>query len=389
MRISSLKESLMLACLIAVTFCRIRSSVELKQYLPLFDEAGFPPFNNSSKEIHAVESPQLIQSVQSSRPKDVRKDIEHRSVKLNQSTGIGRNLGKRTTIPYPIKLPSSTTGPNKTIVVALGNLRCGEKAWESLYKNVLDVNSADLALITQMPIGGYENASLLERAKYVWIVPDYTDWADAIDLINGTGWRRRVLPMVNPQSPMLGGVGNFSGSGAIIFMYRFWLSQKIQELRLKEQYDRFVVTRNDHYYLCHHNLEMLEPSSLWLPMGEDYGGITDRHLVVSSENVLKALDILPPILAHPESYMKVYIRKNSISELILRERWREEGLLFKTNRFKRVMFTCMQPGDGSRWGQMKWRVKERVHLKYENEYYLSLRSCGQPTKSWDTANNER
>jgi len=374
MGLKTMKKSLILACILMTTFCSIHTSVDLKPYSRVFDEAVFPPFNDSLSTKHASGGLYLVQLFNSSTLEKVQEDISI------QSDSPSIDVGKKT-VPYSFKLPNSTLSPNKTLVIALGNLRCGERAWESLYRNVLDVNSADLALIAQQPRDRYENASLLERAKYAWIIPDYSDWADAIDLINGTDWRQIALPLVNPQNPMLGGVGNFSGSGAIIFMYRYWLSQKIQELKLTEQYDRFVVTRNDHYYLCAHNLDKLEPSYLWLPMGEDYGGITDRHLVVSSGDVLKALDILPPILAHPERHMKKFTRRNSISELILRERWREEGLLFKTNRFKRVMFTCMQPGDGTRWGQMRWRVKEGVFVKYENEYFLSLRTCGHSTES--------
>jgi hypothetical protein len=36
---------------------------------------------------------------------------------------------------------------NKTLVILIGNLRCGEPAWQTLYQNILDVNSADLALM--------------------------------------------------------------------------------------------------------------------------------------------------------------------------------------------------------------------------------------------------
>ena len=36
------------------------------------------------------------------------------------------------------------TYPNQSLVIIMGNLRGGEKVWESLYKNVLDMNDADL-----------------------------------------------------------------------------------------------------------------------------------------------------------------------------------------------------------------------------------------------------
>jgi len=36
---------------------------------------------------------------------------------------------------------------NQTLVILMGNLRGGEKAWKTLYRRVLDINNADLALV--------------------------------------------------------------------------------------------------------------------------------------------------------------------------------------------------------------------------------------------------
>ena len=113
----------------------------------------------------------------------------------------------------------------------MGNLRGGEQAWHSLYKNVLDINSADLALIigqtNTTPNNLYQNASLYTRAKYIWTFCEYDDWADAIDLINGSEWRKTHLPYVSKGSGLLGGVRGKKGSGAIIFMIRWFLSQQL------------------------------------------------------------------------------------------------------------------------------------------------------------------
>lgn len=88
---------------------------------------------------------------------------------------------------------------NTSLVIIMGNLRGGEKAWESLYTNVLDVNNADLALMigeesTNSTQSLYPNNTLSGRARYIWTFPEYGDWADAVDLINGSEWRQTVLP---------------------------------------------------------------------------------------------------------------------------------------------------------------------------------------------------
>lgn len=69
---------------------------------------------------------------------------------------------------------------NRTIVFLIGNLRCGEPAWESLYKNVLDFNQADLGLVVGASDEKYNDASLWKRAKYVFREKEYTDWGDAL-----------------------------------------------------------------------------------------------------------------------------------------------------------------------------------------------------------------
>jgi hypothetical protein len=277
---------------------------------------------------------------------------------------------------------------NKTLVVLMGSLRGGEHAWSTLTEHVLDANHADLALLlgdttTSTRRDIYQNASLLHRAKYHWTFPEYDDWADAIDLINGTSWRQRVLPFVYEFGYILGGVtshGNQYGSGAIAFMLRWFLSNHLQQqendgLLLLERYERFIITRSDHYYKCRHDISKLDPRFLWVPAGEDYGGITDRHLVASREHVLQALDIFPPIIQHPQRY--AHLLNNTYGnnvERIIDYRWKEEGL--PVQRFNRMMFTCGQDGDVTRMKGLGVPVREGVRLKYEKEYIASYATCG-------------
>ena len=83
--------------------------------------------------------------------------------------------------------PVSTLKPvNRTLVVLLGNARGGEETWESLYTNLLDPQSADLALAfgdtasgaRGQPLAGL---SLGARAKHVWFLHEPSDWGDVLD----------------------------------------------------------------------------------------------------------------------------------------------------------------------------------------------------------------
>ena len=269
------------------------------------------------------------------------------------------------------------SGEAKTLVVLLGNLRGGELAWKSLYENLLDVNGADLALMIGDTRAEFRNASLFQRATYHWTFPEFEDWGDALDQINGSAWREALIPLMHSTSPILGGVKakGFWGSGAIIFVIRWYLSNKIRDLQLTHKYERFVITRSDHYYLCEHDLSELDPQYLWLPQGSDCGGFTDRHLVVSSQNVLSALNIIPPLLQHPERYQSIVQKRSGNPEKIIYKRWKEEHLKRLVRRFPRMLFTCGQDGDLTRWKEMGIRVKEGVRLKYADEYYESTVTC--------------
>jgi hypothetical protein len=279
------------------------------------------------------------------------------------------------------------TRRNKTLVVLLGNLRGGEEAWHSLYRHVLDVNQADLAILTAgltPPV--YRNASLFQRSKYVWNVPHYKDWADAFDLVNGTAWREKLLPIYDkaPDNMVLGPVSGHPGSGAIIFMLRWFLSQRIKEHGLLKKYDRFIVTRNDHFYVCGHNISTMDEQYMWVPEGQDWGGITDRHLVSSNKHVLQALNILPPILQDPSRYRALLSAQDFNTEQLVLERWRQEGLHLETTvrRFGRVMFTCSIPGDALGWRNASQRVlAEGVFSKYPLEYRKSRRTCWERLKN--------
>jgi len=280
-------------------------------------------------------------------------------------------------------LSKNRTLKNRTLVIVTGNPRGGELAWKSLYKNVLDVNQADLAVF----FGTSKNrtSSLYDRAKYVWEFEEYDDWGEAMDLINGTAWRD-TLPYALPnhstwiQGAKVNVTFTNRGSGAVVLMIRWFLMKEMEKLNIKNMYDRFVVTRSDHFYLCKHDLSLLDPGYVWVPQGEDYGGITDRYVIANSNDILKTLDVYPALLTSPYRYINHPEMKNFNPEELLKVRWTENGLMQRVKRFERVMFTCWVDGDSSRGFKTKKRTREGVKLKYETEYKLSKATCAKEKK---------
>ena len=98
----------------------------------------------------------------------------------------------------------------ETLVILLGSVRGGERAWRSLDQNLLSPNHADLALMIGVMPGA--KPTLLHRlAKYVWTVPERDNWGDAVDEIRGRmklnmtvwrQWRTDLLKEGNPNVTM-------------------------------------------------------------------------------------------------------------------------------------------------------------------------------------------
>lgn len=328
-----------------------------------------------------VDSFELKDYFSSTKRDDVDK-IEHEFDSLNDKEGYieplslddRESFADETAATFPFDLFDSQE--NKTLVIIMGNIRGGELAWESLYKNVLDINSADLALVVGERQPENRTSSLYKRAKYLYEFPEFDDWADAIDLINGTSWRNDLLAYTSREDGLMGAADGRPGSGAVIFCARWYVQKAIEKYGWTDRYDRFILTRADHFYGCAHDLSKLNPLFMWVPEGQAFGGVTDRHLVANSQQIMKALDIYPNPLRYPSKYVdERWYLKNP--EKLITNRWKEENLWDDTRRFDRVMFTCADNGDQTRWqGRSEEKAKEGVYLKYVVEYNQTKCVCG-------------
>ena len=269
---------------------------------------------------------------------------------------------------------------NKTLVLLIGGLRGGEVTWATIHKHVLDKNYADLALMMDATNNvSSSSSSLLNRAKYIWTAPErYTDWADAMEVIPNKpqDWRNRLFSnTTHPNFIALGGASHHKhrGSGAIIFMLRYFARQHIQDLDLHHRYERFIISRSDQYFVCPHDISKLDPSKIWVPNGQDFRGICDRHAVIPAKYVLEALDILSPIVQHTERYVHVFRNKPMNTEQLVELRWTEENLIPEhVSRFKRNMFLAADSINQKGWkkidkNQIKQTNRFGVYFKYPLE----------------------
>ena len=199
----------------------------------------------------------------------------------------------------------------RCLVVVLCQTRAHRTVWESFQRNVLQSLPADLALCVSK---SSTSDAFRQNAKYIWEYEDVEDWATAFDAVHrelgGTSPWRQVLN-VDPgrDSCLFGGIRhpNTVGSGAVLLYYRWRVLENIRRLGLTETYDWFIITRSDYMYpVPHVPLELLSRNSVWIPDGEGYGGVTDRHLIAPREFIERSIDMLEPILLHSSRVLSEY-----------------------------------------------------------------------------------
>jgi len=109
------------------------------------------------------------------------------------------------------------------------------------------------------------------------------------------------------KDQFLGGVkdknNQHPGSAGILIFFRWFLLKNLIDGDLINKYDRFIITRSDFIYqLPHPKVELMNENCIWIPNCENYGGYTDRHVVLSKNNIESYLNIFNNIVLKSNEY---------------------------------------------------------------------------------------
>lgn len=307
-------------------------------------------------------------------------DLDRAQSVLGWQPHVQLQAGLLATYNWLVKRISKPT----LLVVVNGQPRGGELAWKSLHKHVLKPYGAHLA--TYFTQAG-PNGTLLERmAQYTWKLPEHEDWGVIIDKAakqchaehsGGPDWQQLCG---HENSIWAGGIAKcpkHKSKAGVLLAFRWLVSQKILSLHLQQQYDYIMYTRADYLYLCNHvPPESLDGSATWVPLGEEYGGLTDRHLVSTAPNLLRAINITQELVCSPDAYKSritpIINNVESLQALV----WRHTGVLAK--QFHSTMFTVRAKGDPTSWsvGDAHAELeKYGLLVKYPKELDKALGSC--------------
>ena len=218
----------------------------------------------------------------------------------------------------------------RVLVCILAETRAHQVAWPSFKRHVLDELNADLALAVTID-EKYDYANpFWQHAKYRWVgcTTGRCGRRVSIWLSVGCAQQQGIAP---PEwRAMLRIKGILAGRDPISSTRNRAMPQISSSVAgcsctgskqdgVLDRYERFIVTRSDFVWLCPHPpLSLLDAGSLWIPDGEDYGGLTDRHLVVARENATDSLDLIHDVLLRPTEIL--------VEEMKHRDDWSPESL---------------------------------------------------------------
>jgi len=163
------------------------------------------------------------------------------------------------------------------------------------------------------------------------------------------------------------------GSAGILIFFRWFLLKNIIDNNLINEYDRFIITRSDYIFtLPHPKVELMNEKYIWIPNSEHYGGYTDRHVVLSKNNIESYLNIFNNmVIRSNEYYMNM---KNNIFwnlKKLIKFHLEFNDVLHLVKEFPYIMYSVRNTDGATRWSVGNYFNKLGYFIKYQTEYAKS------------------
>lgn len=244
----------------------------------------------------------------------------------------------------------------KYLVILAGSPRGGEKTWLSLFKYVINHLEADLAVSTTDNFIS-ENI-LFKKANYTWIMPNPVNFENYFENNFSGNWKKYLL---------LGKELGLFHSGIISFAFKDFIFKNYQNILM--DYEYIIYTRFDQFYVDYH--PDFSSDKIYIPNGEDYFGICDRHAVFKSSRAEQFFSIAKYIDSE-KSFQK--LPKFLNCESVYKSHLENVGLLELIERFERISFTSSIKTDETKWRKpdMKIFLTRGLMIKYPDEYLEAI-----------------
>ena len=235
--------------------------------------------------------------------------------------------------------------------------------------NLNDFNDDEIVMHTKkFPDNKWKNQ--MYGINEVNLNNDYVNQQHVITYKKPLHWRK-ILKIKNQ---FMGGVKDDTdqhpGSAGILIFFRWFLLKTLIDNDLINQYDRFIITRSDFIFqLPHPNMEYMNDKCIWIPDCEHYGGYTDRHAVLSKNNIIPYLNIFNNFVFKSNDYfIKMRTHSEWNLEKIIKFNLHQNNVAHLVKEFPYVMYAVRNIGGTTRWSQGEYSNALGYYIKYQTEY---------------------
>ncbi|GBF81187.1 hypothetical protein [Aphanothece sacrum] len=285
---------------------------------------------------------------------------------------------------------------NRPVVILVGTLRAVDLTYKNLIEKVIEPLNADLIFcVSQMSsedeacIEKFRGCNIVDICIYEDGKNGYQNFLDKFFHQLTPEKQRQWHKYFDIEGNWLGGLKGRRGSGFHLNFNYWQLFKRLQNLKKGgSDYQRFIITRTDLFWLVEHPpLNLLEPKLLWIPTGENYNGYNDRHAICSDQNVADYLSLFEFMLSLKAL---VYIYNDLDGNNLNHERHLKSHLDYcgvEVARFKNVAYLTGDKQSTTNWASVKTKLIEgkEYAYKYEEELLSSLKHMKEFSfhKNWD------
>ena len=176
------------------------------------------------------------------------------------------------------------------------------------------------------------------------------------------------------KDQILGGIKDghdqHKGSAGILIFFRWFLLKNLIDNDLINKYDRFIITRSDFIYqLPHPKVDHMNENCIWIPDCEHYYGYTDRHVVLSTNNIELYLNIFNNfVLRSNEYFIKMKNKHNWNLEQLIKFHLEQNNVLHLVKEFPYIMYSVRNINGTTRWSEGIFSNQFGYYIKYQTEY---------------------
>jgi hypothetical protein len=289
-----------------------------------------------------------------------------------------------------------TVAEQRSVVCLVGTLRAVDLTYKNLIEKVIQPLNADLIFCVsrmnsedEAMINKFKNCNIVDVCIYEEAKDSYQDFLHSffsqITPENRTEWGKYF----EIEGNWLGGIEGRRGSGFHLNFNYYKLLERLRSFqKISSEYQKFVITRTDLFWLVEHPpLNLLNSNFIWIPTGENYNGYNDRHAVCSNQNVSDYLSLLELMLNFKALE---YIYNNLDENNLNHERHLKSHLDYcgvKVANFKNVAYLTGDKQTLTNWAPVKTKNVDGVEYayKYEQELLSSLENMKEFAihKTWD------